>query len=457
MDGLRVALVAGVALIALTLQGCGGGGGGPTPAPSPAPTPAPAPTPTPPPGWNLNPIVIKGSHMYDSSTGKLFNAKGIAFPNVVDSVDSQGNPTIDEHINVLDRIASLGPDINAVRLYIPPLCAIQYVTGKQTVNCLIEFMHTADQHGIYVVVPGTGTEYGDIPRWADCEPQTANGCYKSGDVLGFGQQMLQAWNFPNTLALVVGNENAMNHLELLPVIKAYARDLKSYMDMCNTYSQSPSYQQMRQIPLMYAAADTSVNTVEYYREKAQYLFCGNWSNSVDIFGLNNERWCTSTGGAREYQGISAWVTEQKFPGPFLHSEEGCSVQAYSAGYRDWAQLPNFFQNYPGIDGFFAYTYYGNPNFNMFDSATATATENQDGKQFFSQVKTIGGGSSVSQVDVTWPQCATSLYGTDIDSLYNVREYDTGPTGRAPNCPKPAPPFNIERVTDEALDVTGVSV
>jgi len=395
--------------------------------------------------------------MYDSLTGEQFYAKGLAFPDVTDSVNSQGNATIDEHVKVLKRIASLGPQINAVRMYTPPKCAIAYLQGAHTENCMIEFMHTADELGIYVLVPGTGTEYGDIPRWTDCKPQTASGCYKTGGVLGFGQQMLQAWNFPNTLALVIGNENAMFHLEFMPVIKAYARDLKSYMDMCNTNSQSPSHGRMRQIPLMYASADTVYdNQGGGYQEKSQYLFCGNSSVSVDIFGLNNERWCDSSGPA-QYKEISTWVAGQKFPGPFMHSEEGCSINAYPLGYRNWSQLPGFFKEYTGIQGFFAYTYHGNQDFNMFDSASSTATENDDGRQFFKQLESVGAGPASDHVDVKRPECATTLYGTKIDLVYDVHEYDTGATGWAPSCPKPVPAWPVERLGDDSFGVSEFSV
>ena len=60
--------------------------------------------------------------MNDSLTVEQFYAKGLAFPDVTDSVNSQGNATIDEHVLVLKRSASLGPQINAVRMYTPPKC-----------------------------------------------------------------------------------------------------------------------------------------------------------------------------------------------------------------------------------------------------------------------------------------------------------------------------------------------
>merc|ERR1719359_1523387 len=202
--------------------------------------------PGPVPGWNLNPIAVRGQHLYDSVTGKQFHGRGIAFPDV-QSEDAS------EWVKVLKRIKGLSPHINLVRIYRPPDCALSS-------DCFAPFMQAADQMGVYVVVPGTGIAWGYLPT----EPAdfggndaTADKCYKKGNVLGFGQSIVQRFNYPNTLAIVIGNEFVQKHhmWPYISVLKAYVRDLKSYMAMCDSDAESPTKGAMRQIPLMFASSD----------------------------------------------------------------------------------------------------------------------------------------------------------------------------------------------------------
>mmetsp|Transcript_124341 Transcript_124341/g.398149 ORF Transcript_124341/g.398149 Transcript_124341/m.398149 type:complete len:261 (+) Transcript_124341:209-991(+) len=195
MGSARAAIFFAIAafVLATSLQGCGN-----KPAPTPTPTPPPSPptttttttTTTASSEWTLPPIEVKGSHLYDSKTGKEFRAKGIGMPNSGEDVK--------EWIAVLQRIKSIASSLNVVRLYELPTCAL-------VSDCFKGFMLEADKLGVYVLAPGTGTTWGWLPGSASaCTPATADGCYKAGAVLGWGQTIIQRFNYPNTLAIVMG-------------------------------------------------------------------------------------------------------------------------------------------------------------------------------------------------------------------------------------------------------------
>jgi hypothetical protein len=169
----------------------------------------------------LNPIEVKGQFLFDSVTGKPFYARGIGMPNLKEDID--------EWVAVLKRIRKESSIANVVRLYELPNCF------ADKPSCMKPFMEAADDLGFYVLVPGTGTMWGYIPR--KCKGHetgtetcctTSDDCYSKGGVLGWGQNIVQAFNYPNTLAVVIGNELEQQTPEFVPVIRAYARDMKKY-------------------------------------------------------------------------------------------------------------------------------------------------------------------------------------------------------------------------------------
>ena len=93
--------------------------------------------------------------------------------------------------------------------------------------CFKEFFKKADELGIYVLAPGTGTEWGYlpiVPTEFDDDPQKA---YEMGNVLGWGQSIVRYFNYPNLMAIVVGNEfdQKSEMQKHLGVIKAYIQAL----------------------------------------------------------------------------------------------------------------------------------------------------------------------------------------------------------------------------------------
>lgn len=392
---------------ALGLQGCGRAGETPSPAPSPSSG-----------GWKSHPVKVQGQHLYDSVTGAPFYARGIAFPLLGEDVS--------EYVKTLQRITGLSKDINMVRLYGYPKCAL-------ISDCFLPFMRKADSLGIYVLVAGTGVSSGYLPV-KDCGG-TADSCYRMGKVLEYGKSVIKHFSYPNTLAIVVGNE--LNCAPTFSVLKAYARDLKSHMAMCDSNSASPSKGRMRRIPLIYASSDDAGDPRD--QEKADYLFCGNSSVSVDIFGLNIERWCDAKTHTA-YDSLNKWVGEKKYPGAFLLTEMGCKKAAFPDGSRDWAQVRGFFSNFRALSGFSAYAYWneGAPDWNMFDSGSSTANEYQDGKNFFSAVDNYGEVPAGSEAEPVVPVCAATLCDSPIQAI-------PGNYGTEDPSQCPTPPDAVEYV------------
>jgi hypothetical protein len=249
------------------------------------------------------------------------------------------------------------------------------------------------------------------------------------------------FNYPNTLAIVLANEIEQN-MQALPVLKAYARDMKIWMQVCNTNVASPSKGTMRQIPLMYAATDGDT-----FQEEAGYLFCDSPDVSIDIYGLNVERWCGKPAakqnklGMIQYDKINAKVKAGDWNGAFLHSEEG-GPYGTVYGPRTWAQLPDFANNWPYINGYFGYAYYGKEGFNMFDGPTAMSAELQDGTTFFKEIAlTAAYPPNIPANAGTNHKCASSVTAKDgssvpMASYSDIKIYATGESGYAENCPKP---------------------
>lgn len=445
-----VVLVPVAFFVAAVLHGCGNVPG-PTPAPSTTPKPTttpgstPAPTnttttPTPPPKpheFNLNPIEVRGQHLYDSVTQKPFFATGIAFPNKLPDDD------IKVWIEILQRIKKQGKNINMIRLYEVPSCIWKDMHGW----CFRDFMKEADRLGIYVLVPGSGAVSGYIPRsgWT-----TAQECYEQGEVLNMGRGIVQRLSYPNTLAIMIGNEffAEPTTFRAASVFKAYARDLKKYMSTCNEDKTSPSYGKMRQIPLMYAARD--IGDIQN-GDLMKYLKCGSTDVSIDIFGLNVERWCDPD-RTTDYDSIAKVVKDANLPGTFMFSEMGCPqslVARAPAGQschaqpnfpkccpRNWNQVPKFFEMFQMFDGFSAYAYWndGAVNFNMFDGKLGNAKVFQDGLNFFAQTDRIN--TAAVERPITHgktPVCASKLHTVEVLPYEAIKSYhdDKFPPSQCP--------------------------
>lgn len=296
------------------------------------------------PTYALNPIVVGGNMLFDSVTGDRFYMKGITYGyQVSDAYEHYWKDAIDNIVTLTG--------VNTVRVYnIDP----QIDQGDFKVNNTYDrFMAYCESKGLYVVVAITPPGFAP---WTYCvlnRNGVPTGGYQGGPdncypwcLLTYGQAVVRAFaRYTNTLMFVVGNE-VMNDgptWKAAPCVKGYLADLKSYMRRCGS--------NMRYIPLMYAAADNGIispMTVladDNNRYKAEYLTCGSPETSLDVFGLNIYRWCSSlcTFASCAYKRMHDQLTH--LPIPLILSEFGCREFYYDGlgptpamGQRDWRQL-----------------------------------------------------------------------------------------------------------------------
>lgn len=317
--------------------------------------------------------------------------------------------------------------MNTVRLYEFPQC---FFTNKW---CFKPFMKKADELGMYVLLPGTATL-----KYIDVTATTAQVGYTSASVLDFGRMVVRNAFYPNALAVVLGNEYfdlaKKNTFQFVNAINAYARDLKAYMtETCKV--QNP-------IPLMYAARDLGD---KYTPALMEALSCGTADTSIDMFGHNDERWCSNS-KSDSYDAVKKFLGQLKLPLPFFFSEMGCTQKkmcppqhdANKLCPREWNDVKDFFETFKRIQGYVAYTYWrvGDPDYFMFDGKFGNSTINQDGKNFFEK---IAGVKQVpaENVSVSRPACKQKFSDLiDMFPLEDYKAYNVEKWG-SDNCPDPS--------------------
>jgi hypothetical protein len=342
-------------------------------------------------------------------TGERFQILGVGFP------DGLLSAPIQTWIDVLVNIKKNGPNVNVIRLYEFPQDFFDHPLWFK------DFMLKADELGVYVLVPGTTRI-----RYIDVTAKDAQASYTAVPVLDFGRQVVQGTYYPNTLAIVLGNEYfdpaKPSTFQFINGIKAYARDLKAYMaETCNL--DHP-------IPLMYASRDLGDGMIS---ELMEALSCGTAEESIDIFGNNNERWCDNT-HTTAYDTVETFLEALQVPVPFFFSEmgcskfmmgprgkDGCSTKVCS---REWNEISDFFEKYKRMDGFVAYAYWrdGPVDFNMFDERYANATLNDDGKNFFNKIAEVKHVPR-TQGSTVRPECKQTFSSTKMFPVTDYKAYN----------------------------------
>lgn len=334
----------------------------------------------------LNPIAIQGNQLIDSVTGFRFFARGVGYDYMIDNVH------IDDWKPAIDILLADSPSTNVLRTY------IMDVTQDYDL-----FMNYAASRGLYILVSLTaGDGCGNLPR-GGVPDLGVNTCYPSC-LLSFGQAVVNLFTqYDNTLAYVVANE-VMNDdatWQAAPCVKAYGRDIKTYLSTCG----------LRKVPLIYTAAD---NPIQGYtpegndRLKADFLSCGIESQALDMFGLNMFRWCgdTCTYASCGYQQVNDALSGMGIP--TLLTEYGCGQFVYGNGvfgirsFKDTAVLYNEMGSV--FSGGAAYTYgvRGGYDFSFFNGGS------QDPAGFTGLNKTCG-------YTITGDQCAIDLYSQELTS------------------------------------------
>jgi len=225
---------------------------------------------------NLDPIVVKGNHFFNSVTGEYFPVKGIAYyprPNtgnlsIANSVDFFTDEYMDLWQADIENFKAL--HVNTIRIYaVDP--------SKSHIN----FMCALQEAGIYVMVE----------LLADCKgcgvgPDEAPSCYPAS-LKERGQFIINEFSkYSNTLTFSAGNEVTLyarnRTIELnAPCQKKFLRDMKAYVNKC---SENPLSILPRKVPI------GMVNWDEERTLQTRYFNCQTDPNddfeTPDWYGLN---------------------------------------------------------------------------------------------------------------------------------------------------------------------------
>ncbi len=168
-------------------------------------------------------IHVHGKHLYKRD-GTPFTVRGIAFPTPPATYLRPSNGyDAKAWLAILKQLrVDLGLDFNTVRLYRINPVQVNYR----------EFFDGAAQLGIYVIVPLTTADGAGVLDRTLPAPT----CY-NGNLFAHGASAIVEYlKSPNVLAGIVGNEvlNDEEAWQAAPCIRAYARDLKLFMDRVRT-------------------------------------------------------------------------------------------------------------------------------------------------------------------------------------------------------------------------------
>ncbi|KAG8982831.1 1,3-beta-glucanosyltransferase gas1 [Tulasnella sp. JGI-2019a] len=257
---------------------------------------------------------VSRSGRYLYSNGARFSIKGVAYQpqGTVGSGDPTGFPEPTDYVDPLADSAGCARDlpylkqlgVNAVRVY--------------SVNSALNHdscMAALSGAGIYVILdlalPVNGSINRAAPAWTvnllDLYLGTINSFYK----------------YDNLLAFNIGNEIVTDVADTVsgPYIKAAARDVKAYLQSISSTA-------------LVSFSSTDGDTT-WRLALSDYLACDTAATSIDLFGLNNYRWC----GAGTISNYAALITDYTdFPIPAYFSEFGC----VTSPPRLWTEVASIF-------------------------------------------------------------------------------------------------------------------
>ncbi|KAF0693402.1 Aste57867_15635 [Aphanomyces stellatus] len=301
---------------------------------------------------NLAPIIVRGNRMYNSQTHARFFIKGITYDYDVSDANYPKSKSIIES-NLKDMIGSF----NTFRLY-----------NADPARTYDQFMAHMDSLGVYVLVsasPANLDYFGDYKfstitkTWGpdgaqvgtQIQKDQTKTCYPAL-LLEYGKRLVKDFaKYDNTLGLVVANEIMQENLMAAACVKQYTADLKNWM---RVHANS-----IRILPLAYAAADaavvtptgTRINEDDYHNMKLMGLLCGDamvdgvMQSSIDLYLINEYRWCNDATFATSYQRLVALATG--VPIVLALGEFGCNVPSP----RTWHMVPFLFADSVASLGF----------------------------------------------------------------------------------------------------------
>lgn len=292
-------------------------------------------------------VIVRGNKMYNSVTGERFLIKGMTYEYAV------SDEYYDKYSKAVIEKSLKGLDFNTLRIYnVNPDASYK------------KFMNDMAKRGVYIMVSASpdNDEYYGKYRWStiqkDLGPEgeiVEEGGIKKLDrtktcypalLLEYGKKIIVNFaQYDNTLAIIVANEVLQFGLTAAACLKQYSADLKNWM-MVNA-------NRMRVIPLAYAAADGAYpdtkkadytkpkDAAEYHVLKIQGLLCGDtmsnglMQKSVDIYMINEYRWCPDSPGFAVYEPF-VWGLSG-VPIVVAFGEYGCKEKSH--GPRTWKMVP----------------------------------------------------------------------------------------------------------------------
>ena len=243
----------------------------------------------------VNPITVSGNAFYNGSSDRFY-IRGVDYQPGGSSLLQDPLADADSCKRDIKYFKELG--INTIRVYT--------VDNKADHD---ECMNALEEAGIYLILD-VNTPHQSLNRYNE---STLKLSYNSGYLQHVFATIDAFKNYNNTFGFFAANEviNSENNTIAAPYIKAVVRDMKSYIKaQCN-----------RTFPVGYSAADVASSRWQ----QMQYLNCGNSSERIDMFGMNDYSWC---GDASSYT-ISGWSTNvhnyANYSIPLFLSEYGCNI------------------------------------------------------------------------------------------------------------------------------------
>jgi hypothetical protein len=226
-------------------------------------------------------------------------------------------------------------------------------------------------------------------------------------------------------------------------MKAYIKDLKAWRTSCG---------QIRQIPFMYTAQELGPmfgkSAEETIRLQYDFLSCGDQSTSIDMFGFNVFRWCsTQCMNTPDHCGMDPIKAqfENNLRIPILLTEYVCVSFDYATKKRVWNQVDYYYTN-----GFM----------NVFSGGSAYSySKGQEPDVDFSF---FTGGDPALRIPGTQKTCDplqpnicnVDNYGTKLTGITaaaNAAPISTIPAGTLPQCPVIPGITNILPVTRQGAN------
>ncbi|KAB5594397.1 1,3-beta-glucanosyltransferase [Ceratobasidium theobromae] len=319
--------------------------------------------------------------------GSRFYIKGISYQEQGDLATTNDPNAFPEPENFVDPLAMPSAcrrdipylqqlTVNAIRVY--------------SVNASLnhdECMSALDAAGIYTIIdlslPVNGSLDRSAPAWTtnllDLYIATIDTFSKYDATYNVGNEVVTMPN--NTVAA--------------PFIKAAARDVKAYLRSKGSSAL-----------VGYASTDGST---DWRDPLANYLACDSDTDSLDIYGLNNYRWC----GAGSYESSYASVEASfaNYPVVAYFSEYGCVTQPP----RLWTEATALFssQMTPTWSGGLAFSYfpavggYGMVNISSDGSSVTTSDDFTRLRNVLSNITFINQPTQSSASQSSYPSCPSA--------------------------------------------------